>query len=174
MISQKVQVDQSDQQVHFTLVFDHTPDFQTFDSFGRPEDSFQYEIIPNTGKQFSSLSFGDIRTVIRGDEIGSGNVLPIRNGLQNGSDPSFASGGWGFIRATVPFQLQGDQLSFGASFNQLDTPSGLFSYRVFTTNFGSTVSITESVSVPTPPVLPISLVVLGLLGAVRVISKHAV
>lgn len=172
MLSQKVQIDRSGQQVHFTLVFDHVPDFQDFDSFGRPQDSFQYEIVPDTAIPINQLSFGDIRAVIRGDEIGSGNLLPIRNGIQNGSDNSATSGGWGTIRANVPFELTGNELTFTTNFNALDTTTGLFSYRVFTTNFGSTVSLAQSVSVPLPPALPVSCAILAVLGMVGAVSPH--
>ena len=165
LVSQSIQVDKPYRQVDFSLTFNHAPDFQTVDSFGRPADSFQYEIVPNTSAPFDQLSFLSIAAVIRGDEIGGG-MLPIRNGVQNGSDPSPLSGGWGTIRASVPFTLNGNQLSFDASFNMLGTANGLFSYEVCTTNFGATVSEAQGVSVPLPPALSAGLYLLAAMGAV--------
>ena len=134
------------------------------DSVGRHVDSFQYEIVPNTSLPISHFALEDVRAVIRGDEIGSGQTIPIRNGFQNGSDPNPASGGWGLVRGTVPFNLQGSEMKFSASFNLLDTVDGGFAYRLFTTNFGSTVTEVTGVSVPLPPTLPAGLAMLALLG----------
>ena len=99
IVSQKVKVDYGDREVFFTLVFNHAPDFVTTDMYGRPADSFQYEIVPNTNSSIENYPLQAVRTVIRGDEIGPGSLLPIRDGFENGSDPSPTSGGWGFVRA---------------------------------------------------------------------------
>lgn len=175
LVSQSVQVSPTDQQATFTLVFNHVPNFATCDSFGRPADSFQVECIPNTKAPMDALNFGDIRAVVRGDEIGKGHMLAIRDGFENGSDPFPASGGWGTIRGKVPFQLTGDTLTFSAGMNLLDAPSGTFSYRAFTTYYGSTVSSVQgsaSASVPLPPALPAGLAMLVVFAMVQWMRSH--
>ena len=54
----------------------------------------------------------------------------------------------------------------------LGTTDGLITYRLFTTNFGSTVSQVESVSVPLPSALPMSCIILGLIGVVTVVARR--
>lgn len=164
IVSQQANVDKADQDVVFTLNFSQSPDFKTADSLGRRLDSFQYEIAPNTATPIDQLPFSAVGAVVRGDEIGGGNVIPIRNGFQNGSDPNPAAGGWGTVRGTVPFTLTGNSLSFTTPFSLIGTTNGTFSYRVFTTNYGSTVSTAESVSsvsVPLPSALPAMLMTAG-------------
>lgn len=174
IVSQSVAVDRSDKEVLFSLVFNQAPNFTTTDSYGRPEDSFQYEIIPNTSQSIDSFPFLSVATVIRGDEIGSGSVMPIRYGFGHGSDPSPASGGWGPIIATVPFTLTGSKMSWDAPFDVLGTTNGQFAYRVFTTNFGATVSSVESVSIPLPAAFPVGLITLALMGAIVFFFKRAI
>jgi hypothetical protein len=172
--SQSVSVDRADQDVSFTLDFNKSPDFTTTDLFGRHADSFQYEIVPNTTRGIDNFAFEDIRAVIRGDEI-SPSMIPIRDGFENGSDPNPASGGWGKILGAVPYSLHGNQLSFTAPFNLLGVtnPNGGFAYRVFTTNFGATVSNVEGVSIPLPAALPAGLIVLSMLVGASFV-KHRI
>lgn len=174
IVSQSIQVDRADQEVAFQLTFNHAPNFSTYDSFGRPQDSFQYEIVPNATTSIDTLPFLSINAVVRGDEIGTGHTVPIRNGIAGGSDPNPASGGWGPVRANVPFTLTNNTLSFDASFAQIGTTNGAFSYRVFTTNYGSTVSLVESVSVPLPAALPIGLALIGLIGVATVACRKSI
>jgi hypothetical protein len=173
IVSQQVDVDRADHEVVFTLDFNHAPDFKTVDSLGRHLDSFQYEIVPNTSTPIDQLPFASVGAVIRGDEIGSGHVVPIRNGFSKGVDPNPAAGGWGTVRGTMPFTVSGNNLTLTASFNQIGTNNGVFSYRVFTTNFGSTVSSIDSVSisVPTPAALPAALATIGAFAGVGLLRR---
>jgi hypothetical protein len=66
------------------------------------------------------------------------------------SDPDPAAGGWGTIRATIPFELHGRALTFSAALNTLTDHSvyGRFTYTLETYNFGSLVDsiVNESVA----------------------------
>lgn len=164
IVSQDVRVDTRDQQVFFNLVFNHPPDLQTTDSFGRRAESFQYEIDPNAHIDINSAALSEVSAVVRGDEIGSGYLLPVRNGFGAGVDPSPAAGGWGPVRGRVPFRLQSDQFSFAVPFAMLGTYDGNFAYRVFTTDYGATDSLIVGTTVPLPPALPIGLLTLLAIG----------
>ncbi|HET6249672.1 MAG TPA: hypothetical protein VFE47_18430 [Tepidisphaeraceae bacterium] len=172
ILSQQVDVDRADQDVIFTLDFNHVPDFKTVDSAGRHVDSFQYEIVPNTSTPISQVPFSSVGAVVRGDEIGSGNVVPIRNGFSNGVDANPAAGGWGTVRGSVPFSVQGNTLSFTAGFNVIGTSNGVFSYRVFTTNFGSTVTTIDSISVPLPAPVPAALVTVAAFAGIGLLRRR--
>ncbi|HWE01393.1 MAG TPA: hypothetical protein VG326_03210 [Tepidisphaeraceae bacterium] len=175
IVSQNVSIDRPDHDVLFTLNFNQAPDFKTTDLFGRPADSFQYEIVPDTTHSIGYFSVEDIRAVIRGDEIGAGALLPIRDGFEHGSDPSPFSGGWGQTLGTVPFSVQGSRLTFQAPFNLLGITnhSGAFAYRVFTTNFGSTVSEIQSVSISLPPALPAGIIIFSIFAGVCFFRRRA-
>jgi hypothetical protein len=174
IVSQSVAVDRSDQDVMFTLVFNQAPNFTAIDSFGRPQDSFQYEIVPNTLESFDTLPYMSVAAVIRGDEIDAGSVLPIRYGFGHGEDRNPAAGGWGPIITAVPFTLTGTTMTWDTPFSVLGTTNGHFAYNLFTTNFGTTVSSVESVSIPLPAALPIGLITLGLVGALMLFLKRAI
>lgn len=150
IVSQSVRLDHQQDDAVFSLTFDHTPDFFTLDAKGRRKDSFQYEIVPDV-TNINQAGFFDIASVIRGDELDA-HQIPIRGGINDGIDPSPAAGGWGFKLGTVNYALTQNTLSFAAPLQLLSAPDGLFAYRVFTTDFGSTVSLqTGSTAVPLPP-----------------------
>ncbi|HZL35374.1 MAG TPA: hypothetical protein VFC78_08695 [Tepidisphaeraceae bacterium] len=164
ILSQTARVDASAGQVSFDLVFNHPPDLVPADTYGRRAESFQYEIVPDSLAPVYSSPESAIRAVIRGEEIGGGSIIPIRDGFENGIDPSPAAGGWGAVRGSVPFTIQGDQLSFVAPFSLLGTTDGRFSYVVFTTSYGLTDSTIQDVTVPLPAALPAGLATLLLVG----------
>ena len=147
--SQSVSVSLPRQQATFTLSLDHAPQLGVRDSLGRPVESFQYEIAPDC-PNIDQCPFTDIRAVVRGDEVTASHLLPIRDGIETASDPSPASGGWGFVRGEVPYRLDGSVLSFSAPLALLDSPDGRFSYRAFTTTSGETTSLVTGVTAPLP------------------------
>lgn len=165
ILAQDVLVDVLDQRVRFTLILNHAPDLATVDAFGRHAESFQYEINPTCTDNIDACPLEDIRAVMRGDEAGAGKLLPIREGFGKGSDPDPASGGWGPVKAGVPFTQQGGRVTFTTDFTVLDTTDGVFAYRVFTTEFGSTDSLIDGVArpelIPLPAALPVGIVMLG-------------
>ena len=152
ILSQSVNVSLDQQEATFTVAFDHPPMFGPRDSLGRPLESFQYEIAPDC-TNIDQCPFTAIRAVVRGDEIDGGHMIPIRDGIENGSDPNPASGGWGYVRGDVPFQLRGDTLTFSAPLSMLQAPDGQFAYRVFTTSSGQTDSLVTGQSIPLPAAL---------------------
>ena len=149
IVSQSADVNLAAGDAAFTLVFDSPPDFRTRDVLGRPADSFQYEIAPGT-TDINQLPFTNISAVIRGDEIGDSDLIPVRNGVADGSDPNPAAGGWGTVRGELPFVLVGERLTFTAPLSVLDAPAGVFSYRVFTTSYGRTTSVASAAVIPLP------------------------
>jgi len=147
--SQSVSVDLPKGQANFSLTFDHAPDFDHPDSLGRRHDSFQYEIAPSLSDIQNADLFA-ITAVVRGDEI-SATQLPIRTGVANGIDPNPVAGGWGPLIGSVPYHLDGSKITFSAPLDLLGSSDGKFGYRVFTTNYGSTVSLqTGSAAVSLP------------------------
>jgi hypothetical protein len=171
IISQSATADARDQKVTFELTFNRPPDFSTVDSLGRAQDAFQYEIDPNSF-DINQSSFLNIRSVIRGSEIGKANQLPIRDGFQSGVDPNPAAGGWGPVRGTVPFTLTGSRLTFAPTFSDLDTRDGAFAYRVFTTNYGATASEASGRSISLPPAMQAGTAMLALITAAAIFHRR--
>jgi hypothetical protein len=131
-------------EVDFTLAFDRHPDFRTVDEHGRPANSFQYFIVGD-----DSLPYPDsFDAIVRGVELQvKSRLLPLRNASPADTDP--ASGGWGTIRATVPFELRGRVLTFSAPLAALSDHSadGRFTYILETYAFGALVDTIVSESV---------------------------
>jgi hypothetical protein len=171
IVSQSVRADARDNVVFFDLTFNHPPDFVTTDGLGRPAEAFQYEIDPASA-DITQSSFLDIRSVIRGSEIGAGTVLPIRDGFQGGVDPSHAAGGWGPVRDTVPYTLTGSRLTFATTFDDLDTRNGFFAYRLLTTHYGTTADETTGRSISLPPAVHAGTAMLAAIGAAALIHRR--
>lgn len=156
LVEESVGVDRVRGVVEFQLTFSEPPDFLSVDEFGRPVNSFQYEINPAfTGTALGDGGVGPVQTVLRGDEI---RLTPGRDDLRvrtalGDPDPDPASGGWGQVRGTVPLDLDGDNtLRFRAGFDLLkEEGDGVFAYRVFTTEHGATTAMVEAVAIPLPP-----------------------
>ncbi|MDB5292498.1 MAG: proteinsorting domain [Phycisphaerales bacterium] len=171
LVSQSVRADARDREVFFDLTFNHPPNFVTTDVLGRPAEAFQYEIDPASA-DITQSSFLNIQSIIRGSEIGSGSLLPIRDGFQASTDPSPAAGGWGPIRDKVPFILNGSRLTFAAPFDDLHSLNGYFAYRVFTTNFGTTSDETTSRSISLPPAVQAGTAMLAAIGIAALINRR--
>ena len=171
ILSQSVNVNLGQGRATFTIAFDHPPTFGPRDTLGRPLESFQYEIAPDC-TNIDACPFTAIRAVVRGDEIDGGNVVPIRDGIENGSDPNPASGDWGYVRGDVPFQLRGSTLTFSAPLSLLQDPGGQFAYRVFTTSSGQTDSLVTGQSIPLPAAVWTGGSLLLTLAAASWASRH--
>ncbi len=114
--------------VSFAIEFDGPPDFFATDQFGRAQDSFQLSVGP---------------TLIRGGEIARLGLIPIRCETADpcpdplDPQPDSFSGGWGPVRAVVPYTLVGNVVRFNADLDDLLVgPS--FPYSLLTTNYGAT------------------------------------
>jgi hypothetical protein len=134
-------------QVTFTLVFNRRPDFQTEDSVGRRADSFQYYIVGDPTLPYPA----NYDAIIRGDEIDvTSGLLPIRSSVPPATDP--AAGGWGHVRAVVPFSLNENVLTFSTSLALISDHSvdGHFSYELLLTQYGGFTQFVQSESVVRP------------------------
>jgi hypothetical protein len=134
-------------QVRFTLVFNRGPDFRTEDSVGRRADSFQYYILGDPALPYPAY----YDAIIRGDELDlTSGVLPIRNAVPPDTDP--AAGGWGAVRAVVPFRLSGTVLTFSATLDLVSDHSidGHFSYELLLTQYGGLTQFLQNNSVVRP------------------------
>ena len=106
-------------QVSFKLIFNRPPDFQTVDSLGRQADDFQYQVIGDP----SLLYPRNYDAIIRGGELNlDPSMLRIRNAYP--SDPSDPDAhGWGAIRGTVPYRLDGNVLTFSTPLSMISDHS---------------------------------------------------
>jgi hypothetical protein len=148
IVSEGADVDHSAGIAHFHARFDAAPDLRTVDEFGRVKDSFQYEIDDNWNAPLGLPPQG-LDSVVRGDEIHVANALRIRDarfGITPDPDPD--AGGWGAVKATVPFTLDGTELRFEAPLAAIGDDDGYFAYRLFTTEYGLTTSEVESRVLP--------------------------
>lgn len=191
IVSESAAVDRDAGIVRFSLELSGSPDFWTLDEFGRVADSFQYEIDGNWEAEVGLPPEG-LDAVVRGDEIHAAEGLRIRDanfGVTPDTDP--IAGGWGGVRAEVPFQLDETWLTFEASLADIgDEGDGYFAYRVFTTEYGLTTSRVETrllppgeepgpipgpgpgpVPVPLPAPLHAAVVAVLVLGAGRVVRR---
>ena len=159
IVEQSAAVDRDAGRAAFAVRFDSAPDLFTVDEFGRLADSFQYEVDAD-GPVSAEFPVGDVEAVVRGDEIRLAGALRVRAagaGVEPDDDP--AAGGWGPVRAAVPFNLDGPDLSFEVPLAALGDDDGRFSYRLFTAEFGLTVDqvqgvVGASVPIPLPPAAP--------------------
>jgi hypothetical protein len=185
IVSESAEVDRAAGVARFTLRFDGRPDFWTVDALGRVADSFQYEIDGDWRAPLGLPAEG-LDAVVRGDEIHAAGDLRIRAaGFDTPPDPDPLAGGWGPVRAAVPFGLNGTTLRFQATLRDIgDDGDGYFGYRVFTTEYGLTTSEVESrllppgegptpgpVPVPLPPAARAAAAAAALLAAACVVPR---
>jgi hypothetical protein len=179
IVSESAEVDRAAGVVRFTLRFDGRPDLWTVDPLGRVADSFQYEIDGDWRAPLGLPPEG-LDAVVRGDEIHAAGSLRIRAaGFDAPPDPDPLAGGWGPVRAAVPFDLDGTTLRFRAALSEIgDEGDGYFAYRVFTTEYGLTTSEVESRLLPpgegpTPGPVPVPLPPAAQAAAVAVLVHAA-
>ena len=169
IVDQSVSVDTARQTATFTLVFDEKPDFTAGDR-GQQAMAFQYEIDAHDTKLNAPLTFNDIDTVVRGNEIGRGQGLPVRDRDGDGGGPE--AGGWGPVRALLPFELTDNTLTFTAGLTALGDTDGKFRYRVLTTENGSVTSEVKAAVIPLPAASLTGVGMLTALGVARVVRMR--
>ncbi|MEH1931837.1 hypothetical protein [Nostoc sp.] len=143
-------------EVLFTINFNQVPDFFTVDKFNRQSNSFQYFIDPSGELPIfrPPSAYSNLSSIIRGEEIHVAGDVRIRDVFSVGPlEPN--SGGWGKIRGSVPYSLDGSVLKFSAPLQFIGDSDGLFSYRLELYEFGSWNGITNEnksiiASVPEP------------------------
>ncbi|AUB34365.1 PEP-CTERM protein-sorting domain [Nostoc flagelliforme CCNUN1] len=124
-------------EVLFTIDFNRVPDFFTLDQVGRQADSFQYFIDPSGELPIfrPPSAYSNLSSIIRGEEINVAGDIRIRDVFSVGPlEPN--SGGWGKIRGSVPYSLDGTVLKFSAPLQFIGDSDGLFSYRLELYEFG--------------------------------------
>lgn len=146
--SQSAVVNVDTQQVSFTIDFNEVPDFFSVDTFGRQADAFQYYIRPD-GKLpvfEGSPYYSQLSTIIRGPEIFVNGDIRVRDVFPIGSsEPN--SGGWGPLRGSVPYTLNGTVLTFSSPLELIGDSDGLFSYQLLLTEFGGSTDTVEAKSI---------------------------
>jgi hypothetical protein len=162
IISHEVSVDHAMQSATFTLEFNRAPDFAA--------DAFQYEIDADTSSLDNSIGWSDIDTVIRGGEIAQGNGLPVRDREGDGGPNS---GGWGPVRALLPFELDGTILTFSSGLTAIGDTDGRFRYRLFTAQDGALTGQSVTNVIPLPTALWSGVAMLGGLGILRALRRDA-
>lgn len=135
--SQSIVVDLSAKEALFTLDFNEVPDFETLDSVGRQASSFQY-FIDADGELpvfYGSPYYSRLEAIIRGEEIHLEGDIRVRNALpSDDNDPN--SGGWGTLRGSVPFTLNGTMLTFSTPLSLIGDSDGNFSYNLEVYEYG--------------------------------------
>ena len=154
-LSQSAVYDPATGQVTFTLTFNRAPDFQSVDELDRPADSFQYFIVGDP-----SLSYpNNYDTIIRGEELHiSSPVLRVRNATPTDpTDPPSVSGGWGTVRGVVPYQLNGNVLTFSTPLALISDHSadGHFTYDLIITQYGGQTQFLPGLESVVRPRLPL-------------------
>lgn len=165
-------------EVSFTINFNRVPDFLTVDQVGRQADSFQYFIDADGELPVfrGSPYYSELESIIRGEEIHVAGDVRIRDVFSIGaSEPN--SGGWGKIRGSVPYSLDGTVLKFSAPLQFIGDSDGLFSYRLELYEFGSWNGLTNEnkstiASVPEPNLALGALTFAALSLSLRQKRKH--
>jgi hypothetical protein len=131
--------------VLFTIQFNQPPNFSTVDSIGRQANSFQYFIVGDPGLPYPAK----YDSIIRGDEIHlSIDALRIRNSVPPDPGPVAVTGGWGSIRGEVPFNVNGNIVTFSTPLSLISDHSmnGIFEYRLESSEFGGFTQFAENQS----------------------------
>jgi hypothetical protein len=174
IVSDSVKVDSINDQIIFKLLFSEPPDFLTLDTNGAPRHAFQYEIDGDWTWGQDSFAFDRIDSVVRGIEIHEEGDLRIRD-TRPSSDPD--AGGWGRILASVPIELQGNELTFTVQKSLIDDSNGKFQYRLFALENGEMTKLIEKTIVPLPTAVWSGLSLFGGLaafGAVKRFGKRVI
>lgn len=154
--------------VFFTLTFNQAPQFYTIDEFGRPEHSFQFYLATDTNLP---VTYPDrpYACLIRGTEMPVAHDIRVRNdGPWDMTDPN--SDGWGTLRGSVPYRLEGETLTFSISDGVLNI-EGPFAYSLLLTEYGAGTPLSPypgvsggPINVPEPSVGLIGLAALVVLA----------
>jgi hypothetical protein len=147
IISESAVVNQGNNEVLFTINFNRTPNFLSTDEFGRQADSFQY-FIEADGKfpiWRGSPYYSELDAIVRGEEIHVAGNIRFRKALPSSNDPN--SGGWGDILGSVPYNLNGNTVSFSAPPQLFGDSDGFFSYGLGWYEFGGSGGFIENKSV---------------------------
>lgn len=168
---QSVDVDRNAGTATFQLTFDREPRFfLPHGGGGDQPDSFQIEIDADRNTFEQPILFDDIDSVIRGAEIFAGDGIPVRD--REGDDGDNA-GGWGPIRALVPFELDDTTLTFTTGLSAIGDDDGRFRYRIITTESGSLTGEVSAAIIPLPAAVWTGVMLLGGAGIISKLRKRS-
>jgi hypothetical protein len=88
-------------------------------------------------------------------------------------DGGAQAGGWGPVRALLPFELDGRTLTFSTGLSAIGDDDGKFRYRVFTTHQGAITSQAIGAVIPLPTAVWAGATMLGAIAAARKIRRRA-
>lgn len=159
LVEQSVAVDQAAGTATFRLSFDREPRFFLPDGGAEQLNAFQIEVDADSNTLATPIGFDDIDAVVRGAEIFEGAGIPVR--AREGDGGSGSTGGWGPVRAIVPFELDGATLTFTTALETLGDTDGRFRYRVITIDDGSLSGELNAAIIPLPAALWAGVVMLG-------------
>jgi hypothetical protein len=164
VVAQSVSVDRDAGTATFTLDFDREPRFfLPHGGGGDQPDGFQIEIDADYNMFDRPIAFDDIDAVVRGAEIFAGDGIPVRD--RDGDGGGDRAGGWGPVRALVPFDLDGSSLSFTTGLQTLGDDDGQFRYRLIATDGGALTSeINAATIIPLPAAAWSGMALLGVAG----------
>jgi hypothetical protein len=129
----------------FSLLFDRAPDISA------SADSFQYFFLGNQSLPYPARYDSVVRCC---EQVG---ILVVRDPLPSSNDP--LAGGWGPVRGTVPFTLNGATLSFSATLTLFSDRNSLL-YELLVASDGRATQLLIYAPEPLSP----PLVALGLIG----------
>jgi len=162
IVQQDVNVNRATSVAQFSVTFNRPPDFVAIDH-GQP-DTFQYEIDADSTNLKQNFGFNEVDAVIRGGEIWEGHGIPVRDRTGNGGADA---GGWGPVRALLPFELDGNTVTFTAPLADLGDSTGSFRYRAFATENGAVTAQVIGAVIPLPAAVLPGLLMLGGVGYAR-------
>jgi len=169
LVDQSCLVDTTAGTATFRLSFGHEPQFFVPDGATEQPDGFQIEIDADQNTFDHPIQFEEIDSVVRGAEIFGGDEIPVRDPEGDGGD---TAGGWGPVRATLPFQLEGNTLTFMTGLDTIGDQDGKFRYRVITTENGSLISEVNAAIIPVPAALWGGMMMLGGAGVLHKLRKR--
>ncbi len=170
LLEQSATVDENAGTATFRLSFDHEPRFFIPDGETEQPDSFQIEIDGDHNTFDHPILFDEIDSVIRGAEIHAGEGIPVRD--REGDGGGDQAGGWGPVRALVPFELDGTTLTFTTGLETIGDQDGRFRYRVITIESGSVTSEVNAAIIPVPAAMWGGIMMLGGAGvATRLLRR---
>ena len=170
LVDQACIVDKTAGTATFRLSFDHEPRFFLPDGGGDQPDSFQIEIDADHNTFDHPIQFEEIDSVVRGAEISAGEGIPVRD--REGDGGGDEAGGWGPVRALVPFELEGTTLTFTTGLDTIGDQDGKFRYRVITIESGAVTSEVNAAIIPVPVAISGGLLMLGGAGIAHRLRKR--
>jgi hypothetical protein len=127
----------------FAITFSVAPEFYVFDEFGRHKDEFQYFITWVLHPENTSYPIFNADVVIRMPESASVTDIRVRDAT-GPEEPG--SGGWGPIRGSVPYVLDGATITFQIPRTMLGDSDGVVSYALLIGTYGTTTDERKGIS----------------------------